>query len=51
MVHYDFFRVKAIFQNIENVKDYFKENLQSLTKIVEIIDKDISEGTVWKYNN
>ena len=50
MLFYDQFRNKAIFQNIDNVREYFVENSQMLSEIIATIDKDITPDTIWKSN-
>jgi hypothetical protein len=49
MLFFEFYRERSIFNNIENVLRYFKDNPSDLTSIVEIIDADIHPLTKWTY--
>jgi hypothetical protein len=42
MMFFDHYRERAVFNNVENVKDFFLSNLQNLTQIIKIVDQDIS---------
>lgn len=47
MEYYEFYRERAIFKNVINVKNYLKEHLNELTDLVRFADNDISEKTQW----
>ena len=47
MEYYEFYRDRAIFKNVINVKNYFKNHLNELTELVRLVDSGISEKTNW----
>lgn len=42
MIYFEHFKERAVFNNVGNVCDYFKQHLDELTEIIWAVDKDAS---------
>jgi hypothetical protein len=42
MIFFDHYRERAVFNNVENAKQYFIKNLSELTEVIKTVDRDIS---------